>query len=108
MRELGRNTGEMNQPDVESCPQTRRTITATGTRWRLPTRIRSRAADVTTQGRRTARTWRVAHLWRQPGPAAARARRRQPEALAPSRITLPRRRTFISPDQSMVQEADFG
>lgn len=78
--------------------QTPRTITVTGTRWRLPTTIRNKAADVTTVGQTTARTWLVARLWRQLGRAAALALPRRPEVRARSRITLPRRRTFIWPD----------
>ena len=78
--------------------QNPRITTATGTRWRLPTPIRSRAADVITQDQRTARTWPVARLWLLPERAAARVPLRQPEVHAPSRIILPRQRTFIWPD----------
>lgn len=78
--------------------QTPRITTVTGTRWRLPTPIRSRAADVITQDQRTARTWLVARLWLLPERAAVRVPLRQPEVHAPSRIILPRQRIFIWPD----------
>lgn len=86
-------------------PQTPLTTIVMGIRWRLPTTIRSRAADVTTEGQRTARTSLAARLWRLPGRAAALVQLRQPEVHAPNRITLPRRRIFIWPDWSMIKES---
>ena len=83
--------------------QTPRITTVMGTRWRLPTIIRSiiyrsSKADATMGEPRVARTWQVVRHWRQPGRAAVQAPHPRPEVPAPSRITHRHRRISISLD----------